>query len=212
MTSAISDSWVTTIIQRDSHLPLPLYIVSVVFLGFNTVLPWIKCITGASWIQNYMKSHGSNSVLAFLLQNFADCPLSSLLTGRFLKRKECSKQTSSQNQMWQRAFLLPPREASNEGMPWTAEGCGQFRCISQWIPWIWVAIPWAPGRLAGSKVRIWPSVSSFDFLVKSMWNRQKTWKKGCHARFWMNAWPPLSHGLWSFYDLGMVKIPTLKTR
>ena len=57
----------TTIIQRDSHLPLPLHIVSVVFLGFNTVLPWVTCITGASRIQNYMKSHGSNSVLAFLL-------------------------------------------------------------------------------------------------------------------------------------------------
>ena len=52
-------------------------------------------------------------------------------------------------------------EASNEGMPWTAR-CGQFRWISQWIPWIWVAILWMPGRLAGSKVNF------SDILMKTL--------------------------------------------
>ncbi len=162
MTSTISD--------RDSHLPLPLDIVSVVFLGFNTVLP-CNCIT-ASFMNpelheiTWIKVCPGVPSLKFrgLPTFFSPCPVG--FTHKSLKRKECTnndctKQNSSQHQIWC-AFLLPPLEASNEGMPWThAAVTGEF---PRWIPWIWVSIPWTPGRLAGSKVRIWPSVSSFDFL------------------------------------------------
>ena len=108
--------------------------------------------------------NGSNSLLAFFskISRTAHFLLSSLVgfTHKLLNGENVPNKLLHKIRADALSVFLGG-EASNEGMPWTAR-CGQFRWISQWIPWIWVAIPWTPGRLAGSKVNF------SDILMKTL--------------------------------------------